>query len=90
MSHVNQNKKGLVTRVRRLRGQLDALERALEGDADCLDVLTQAAAIRGASQGLMVELLGDHLRQHVVAEGDASIRETEAEQVLQLVKRYLG
>jgi DNA-binding FrmR family transcriptional regulator len=85
MAHVNQNKTRLVTRVRRLRGQLDALERALDGDADCLDVLTQAAAIRGASQGLMVEL-----RQHVVAEDDPSVRDAEAEQVLQLVKRYLG
>ncbi|UPG94602.1 metal/formaldehyde-sensitive transcriptional repressor [Luteibacter aegosomatissinici] len=90
MAHVNQNKARLVTRVRRLRGQLDALERALDGDADCMDVLTQAAAIRGASQGLMVELLGDHLRQHVVNEEDASVRDTEADQVLQLVKRYLG
>jgi DNA-binding FrmR family transcriptional regulator len=90
MAHVNQNKARLVTRVRRLRGQLDALERALDGDPDCMDVLTQAAAIRGASQGLMVELLGDHLRQHVVNEEDASVRDAEAEQVLQLVKRYLG
>ncbi|QDE37780.1 metal/formaldehyde-sensitive transcriptional repressor [Luteibacter pinisoli] len=90
MSHISQNKSRVITRVRRLRGQLDALERALEGEADCLDVLTQAAAIRGASQGLMVELLGDHLRQHVVAEDDASVRDAEAEQVLQLVKRYLG
>lgn len=90
MSHVNQNKSRVVTRVRRLKGQLEALERALEGDADCLDVLTQAAAIRGASQGLMVELLGDHLRQHVVAEKDEAVRESEADHVLQLVKRYLG
>ncbi|QWT19480.1 metal/formaldehyde-sensitive transcriptional repressor [Bacillus sp. NP157] len=90
MSHVSQNKSRLVTRIRRLRGQLDALERALEGDAECLDVLTQAAAIRGASQGLMVELLGDHLRQHVVAPEDVEEREAEAEQVLQLVRRYLG
>lgn len=90
MSHVNQNKSRLVSRVRRLKGQLEALERALEGDADCLVVLTQAAAIRGASQGLMVELLGDHLHHHVVVENDEAVRGAEAGQVLQLIKRYLG
>lgn len=90
MSHVNRDKQRIVTRVRRLKGQLEALERALDASADCMDVLTQAAAIRGASQGLMVELLSDHLQQHVVENGDETERAAEAAQVTQLLKKYLG
>ena len=63
MPHSPHEKKRVLTRVRRIRGQADALERALEAGADCGAVLQQIAAIRGAVNGLMSEVLESHLRE---------------------------
>ena len=52
-----------LTRVRRIRGQIDALERSLEGDAECRAILQQIAAVRGAANGLMAEVLESHIRE---------------------------
>jgi DNA-binding FrmR family transcriptional regulator len=87
MSHTIQNKKSLITRVRRIGGQVASLEKALEADADCDAVLQQAASIRGAVQGLMSLLLEDHLREHVVASNPKALRELEP--VLAVLRSYL-
>ena len=63
MPHSPADKKKALARVRRIRGQLDALERALEAGADCAPVLQQLAAVRGAINGLMSEVLESHLRE---------------------------
>lgn len=63
MPHTPQEKKRVLTRVRRIRGQADALERALEAGADCGAVLQQIAAIRGAVNGLMAEVMEAHIRE---------------------------
>lgn len=63
MPHSPAEKKKALTRVRRIRGQLDALERALDAGADCAPVLQQLAAVRGAVNGLMSEVLESHLRE---------------------------
>ncbi|MVW80907.1 formaldehyde-responsive transcriptional repressor FrmR [Bordetella sp. 02P26C-1] len=63
MPHSPDEKKRVLARVRRVRGQCDALERALEAGADCGPVLQQIAAIRGAINGLMSEVLQSHLRE---------------------------
>ena len=57
MSHTQKEKKALLNRVRRLRGQLDGLERALEEEQGCYEVLQQIAAVRGAVNGLMGQVL---------------------------------
>ncbi|MHB0721685.1 metal/formaldehyde-sensitive transcriptional repressor [Roseomonas mucosa] len=56
----------LVSRVRRLQGQLEAVSRQLEGGAGCGDVLQLVASIRGALNGLTLELIDDHVRHHVI------------------------
>ena len=90
MGHLNHADKSLRQRVARLKGQVLALERALDGqEVECLDVLTQAAAVRGAAQALMVQLMGHHLREHVAAPGDASARETGVEEMTAVLARYL-
>src|SRR5690606_30847815 len=61
--HSPEEKKKVLARVRRIRGQCDALDRALEAGADCAPVLQQIAAIRGAVNGLMSEVLESHLRE---------------------------
>ena len=53
MPSTPEEKKKVLTRVRRIRGQIDALERSLEGDAECRAILQQIAAVRGAANGLM-------------------------------------
>jgi DNA-binding FrmR family transcriptional regulator len=65
MPHTIRGKKQLLTRVRRIRGQTEALEKALEQETECAVVLQQIAAIRGAVNGLMVEVLEGHIREHL-------------------------
>jgi DNA-binding FrmR family transcriptional regulator len=90
MAHIIGNKKKLLTRIRRIGGQAAALEKVLEGDSDCLAVLQQIAAIRGAVNGLMSEVLEHHIREHLgptVIEPNQ--RTKEVEQVIGVLKSYL-
>lgn len=90
MPHTIHDKKPLLTRVRRIRGQAEAIERALEQEADCNAVLQQIAAIRGAVNGLMAEVLEGHLREHLGPEAhDPAQRAEDMEQVLKVVRSYL-
>ena len=85
MSHLNQNKK-ILNRIRRIQGQTNALEQnILNSENSCIEVLQQVAAIKGAINGLMNELIELHLREHVL--GDTE--EKELNEFLALVKRYL-
>jgi DNA-binding FrmR family transcriptional regulator len=90
MSHTHKDSKKILTRVRRIKGQAQALEKLLETQADCSQVLQQIAAIRGATNGLMTQVLEGHIREHL---GDATIseleRHNEVEQVIQILKSYL-
>lgn len=87
MSHTVTGKKQLIARVRRIGGQVTALERSLEADAGCEAVLHQVAAVRGAIQGLMTKVLEDHLRQHVATSGPKG--QAELQPVLDVLKSYL-
>lgn len=88
MAHVTRNRKALLSRVRRIAGQVAALEKALEGEADCGDVLIQIAAAKGAMHSLMMEVLRGHLEEHVVAEQDQDARRQEAGVLLKLLQGY--
>jgi len=63
--HTLEEKTKLLQRVRRLRGQVDAIERALEADEDCAKVMQLTVSVRGAASSLMAELLEEHIRVHV-------------------------
>ena len=90
MPHSPEDKKKALTRVRRIRGQCDALDRALESGAECGPVLQQIAAIRGAVNGLMSEVLESHLREEL---GQPALsdrkRKTRVDEVVGLVRSYL-
>lgn len=86
MSHTALNKKPLLARIRRIKGQTEALERALESDQDCAVVLQQLAAVRGAVNGLMLEVLEGHVREHL---GAANVPEAERARDLDLVVSVL-
>ena len=66
MAHVIRDKNKLLNRVRRLRGQVEAIERALNSEAECSKILHTIAACRGAINSLMAEVLEGHIRFHVV------------------------
>lgn len=90
MSHTHANKKPLLSRVRRIKGQAEALEKALQDDGDCGAVLQQIAAIRGAVNGLMAEVLEGHLREHVGSHDiSAEQRDAEVDAVARLLRSYL-
>ena len=89
MAHVTQHRRKLLGRVRRIGGQVSALEKSLGSDIDCAAVLTQIAAVRGAVQGLMMEVLVDHLREHVVAESSRPRRARELAAVKALMRTYV-
>lgn len=91
MSHIRKTKAKLLNRVHRLRGQIEAIERAVEEEKDCADVLHLVAAVRGAIGGLMVEVLEDHIRYHVVdPEHEANAKKAEgAADLIDAVRTYL-
>ena len=90
MSHTIIGKRKLLTRVRKIKGQTIALENSLEGEPDCMKVLQQIAAIKGAVNGLMKEVLEGHLREHLGAEELSQEQRTEeVEQVILVLKSYL-
>jgi len=90
MSHTTAQQKPLLTRVRRIKGQAEALEKALQEGQDCAAVLQQIAAIRGAVNGLMTQVLEGHIREHVAAPDLAPAeREAEVAQLLTILRSYL-
>lgn len=90
MPHSPAEKKRVLGRVRRVRGQLDALEAALEKGAECGPVLQQIAAIRGAVNGLMAGVLESHLREEFTNLIDTTdAQRSSIDEVVSLVRTYL-
>jgi DNA-binding FrmR family transcriptional regulator len=65
--HVVENRDKLLARVRRIAGQVAAIERQLSGEAGCSETLQLVASVRGAVGSLMEELIEQHMRDHVAA-----------------------
>jgi len=90
MSHIAREKNKLLNRVRRIRGQVEAVERALEGESSCEQVLQLLTAARGAMNGLMAEVIEDHIREHVAAPGHDDVsRAKAADELVDVVRSYL-
>ncbi|MGA2085537.1 MAG: metal/formaldehyde-sensitive transcriptional repressor [Terracidiphilus sp.] len=89
MSQHEREKVKLLQRVRKLRGQLDAVERALSADEDCGGQLMLLAAVRGGVNGLMGEVLEDHIRFHLTEGSKEQIAPELAEDLIDLVHAYL-
>ena len=90
MPHTVRDRKKLLTRVRRIKGQAEALEQALERETECAAVLQQIAAIRGAVNGLMAEVLEAHIREHLGPEAvSPKERREDLEQVIDVLRSYL-
>lgn len=91
MAHTSKDQKKLLDRVRRLRGQLNAIEKALDEDRDCSIVLLTLAACRGAMDSLMAEIIEGHIRFHILDPDHKPNAEQKkaAQEVITVVRRYL-
>jgi DNA-binding FrmR family transcriptional regulator len=90
MSHVDKEKQKLVARIKRIRGQVDSIERSLTNGDDCADVLMLLANVRGGVNSLMAEVLEDHIRLHMLTPDKNTLPPHElAEDLIDLVRAYL-
>ena len=82
----------MLARARRIKGQVEAIERALEGGSECEDILQLVASCRGALNGLMAELIEGHLRFHVLdpAQKTHPSQLEAADELIAVVKRYFS
>ncbi len=89
MSDPDSEKTKLLKRLNRIRGQVEAMHRALEKDAGATKVLQQATACRGALDGFIAEVIEDHIRERVVDAGDKVSAKFAAEELIGIVHAYL-
>jgi DNA-binding FrmR family transcriptional regulator len=91
MTHVVHEKQKLLNRLRRLRGQVDAIERALDADDSCTQVIRLLTAARGALNGMMAEVVEDHIQMHLMAENrKPSDAETQAaNELIDVLRSYI-
>jgi DNA-binding FrmR family transcriptional regulator len=91
MSHTIRDQQKLLKRVRRIRGQVEGIERALATELGCEQVLHLIAGVRGAMAGLMAEVVQDHVRTHLVdtKKHPGALNSDAAEQLLDVVRTYL-
>lgn len=89
MAHINDYRDALLARVKRITGQMNAVERKLETDADCAEILHLVAAVRGAVNGLLDEIIVEHLQAHVADDQLSSEeRRKGAEDLMTVIRRY--
>ena len=90
MAHTVREKTKLQARVRRIRGQIEAIDRALDDEKNCADLLQLIASVRGAINGLMAELVENHILMHVADEGLGQKQRNEgAAELVDVVRAYL-
>lgn len=91
LAHVVEEKQKLLNRVRRLRGQVDALERAIDSDDTCEEVMRLLAAARGAINGVMAEVVEDHIVMHMLKPDGTPTRaqQKSLEELLDVLRTYI-
>lgn len=89
MSHTVREKAKLLARVRRMKGQMEAVERALEAEAECGEVMQLLASIRGALAGLTGEVIEGHLHEHIVHAQSETERNQAADELMAVLRTYV-
>ncbi len=89
MPHSPEDKKRALNRIKRIQGQCEGIQRSLEAGADCAPVLMQMAAVRGAMNGLMTEILESYIKEEFAEKlkPDSEAGEDIGE-LVKLVKSY--
>ena len=91
MAHIIRDKKKMLNRVRRIRGQVESIENAIEREADCSEILHTISACRGAFNALMAEILDGHIRFHVMDPDidPTSERARATQELIDVLRSYL-
>lgn len=91
MAHTVRDKKKLLNRVMRIRGQVEAVRRAIQDEADCTDIMQLVAATRGAMNSLLAELVEGHVRHHMVdpERRPSSSEARAAQELIDVVRSYV-
>jgi FrmR/RcnR family transcriptional regulator, repressor of frmRAB operon len=89
--HTERERQKLIARVRRIRGQIEAVERAIEDEKGCSEVLQTVTAARGALNSLVAEMIEDHVRYHVLDPDEkiSTKRSRAAEELIDVVRAYV-
>ncbi|WP_034731655.1 metal/formaldehyde-sensitive transcriptional repressor [Bacteriovorax sp. Seq25_V] len=90
MAHLQQDMKKIITRIRKIKGQLEAVERAIEEGKDCYSVLQTLSACRGGMNGLMGSLMEDHIKEHIMTnpQNPKTSQDKSALELITLMKTY--
>jgi CsoR family transcriptional regulator, copper-sensing transcriptional repressor len=86
-----KEKHALVRRLHRIEGQVRGIERMVEEDRYCIDILTQIAAVNTALESLAVKILDEHVRHCVagaLSSGDEEDAKVKTEELLEAVQRF--
>jgi len=89
MSTSDEKKAAMLKRLNRIRGQVDAIRRALQTEKSSAAVLQQATACRGALDGFIAEVIEDHIREHILKADDRAAAIEAAEELIGIVHSYL-
>ena len=91
MAHIIRDKKKILNRVRRIRGQVEAIETAIEREADCSEILHTISACRGAINALMAEVLDGLIRFHVMDpdQDPRSVKAWATQELIGVLRSYL-
>jgi len=91
MTHTIYDKQKLLNRVRRLRGQVDAIERAVDREAGCSEVMQLLTTVRGALSGIMAEVIEDHIHMHMIDEDRKPSRSEAraADELVDVLRAYI-
>jgi FrmR/RcnR family transcriptional regulator, repressor of rcnA expression len=79
----------LINRAKRIRGQMESVERSLTEARECTNVLMLLAAVRGGIDGLMAEVLEDHIRLHLIGPKAKALTPELGEELIDLVRAYM-
>ena len=89
MTHTIHEKQKLLNRVRRLRGQIDAIERGLEAENSCTQVMRLLTAARGAINGMMAEVVEDHIQMHMMGAKPSRGEVEAADELVEVLRSYI-
>ena len=91
MSHTEENRLRLLARIKRIKGQITAAEKAIEAGADCSVIVHSLAAAKGALGALVAGIIEDHIRDHIIDpdERPSSRRADATRELLDVVRMYL-
>jgi DNA-binding FrmR family transcriptional regulator len=89
MAHVQADKSKILARVNRIKGQLEAFSKAVDSDVDCYKVLQLLASCRGAMNGLMSEVVENHIREHIVEAENKKMASESGEDLIEIMRSFL-